>query len=101
MVDAKDESAPKPTTHFVDGVKKDAVVFVSQPRGYYAACWGGLMSTRAQKLGARGVIIDGNFRDTNEHRGQGGHQPTNPTLRHLVGWLLTQRPSSWLVGQIK
>lgn len=69
MVDAKDESAPKPTTHFVDGVKKDAVVFVSQPRGYYAACWGGLMSTRAQKLGARGVIIDGNFRDTNEHRG--------------------------------
>ena len=29
------------------------------------------MSTRAQKLGARGVIIDGNFRDVNEHRDLG------------------------------
>lgn len=26
------------------------------------------MSTRAQKLGAKGVIIDGNFRDVNEHQ---------------------------------
>lgn len=26
------------------------------------------MSTRAKYLGAQGVIIDGNFRDVNEHR---------------------------------
>ncbi|KAK6436147.1 hypothetical protein LTR95_007657 [Oleoguttula sp. CCFEE 5521] len=68
MVDAKDESAPKPKTHFVDGVRKDAVIFVSQPKGYFSACWGGLMSTRAKILGAKGVIIDGNFRDIHEHR---------------------------------
>ncbi|GAB7336597.1 hypothetical protein MBLNU13_g09854t1 [Cladosporium sp. NU13] len=68
MVDANDESAPKPKIHFVDGVEKDSVIFISQPKGYYAACWGGLMSTRAQKLEAKGVIIDGNFRDIQEHR---------------------------------
>jgi regulator of RNase E activity RraA len=26
------------------------------------------MSTRAKYLGAQGVVIDGNFRDINEHR---------------------------------
>lgn len=68
MVDANDKAAPKPDKHFVDGVEKDEVLFVSQPKGYYAACWGGLMSTRALHLGAQGVVIDGNFRDINEHR---------------------------------
>lgn len=29
------------------------------------------MSTRAQKLGAAGVVIDGRFRDLNEHRDMG------------------------------
>ena len=67
MVDAKDTASPSPPIHFADGVTKDAVVFISQPAGYYSACWGGLMSTRAQYLGAQGVIIDGNFRDINEH----------------------------------
>lgn len=68
MVDAKDTIAPKPPMHFADGIKKDSVVFISQPKNMYSACWGGLMSTRAKYLGAQGVIIDGNFRDVNEHR---------------------------------
>jgi len=71
MVDAKDTTSPKPSTHFVDGIPKGSVVFVSQPKGLYSACWGGLMSTRAKYLGAQGVIIDGNFRDINEHRDLG------------------------------
>jgi len=68
MVDAKDTTSPKSPIHFADGISKDSVVFISQPKGLYSACWGGLMSTRAKKLGAKGVIIDGNFRDINEHR---------------------------------
>jgi regulator of RNase E activity RraA len=33
-----------------------------------SACWGGLMSTRAKKLGAAGVVIDGRFRDLAGHQ---------------------------------
>ena len=68
MVAAADKSAPTPPTHFADAIPKDAVVFISQPKGYISACWGGLMSTRARKLGAAGVVIDGRFRDIHEHR---------------------------------
>lgn len=71
MVDANDETAPRLSKHFVDGITKDSVVFISQPKGYYSACWGGLMSTRAKYLGAQGAVIDGNFRDVNEHRAMG------------------------------
>lgn len=69
MVAASDTSAPKPDKHFADGIEKGSVVFISQPKGLYSACWGGLMSSRAKHLGALGVVIDGNFRDVNEHRG--------------------------------
>lgn len=71
MVDAANTSAPKPAKHFADGIEKDCVVFVSQPKGLYSACWGGLMSTRAKYVGAQGVVVDGCFRDINEHRGMG------------------------------
>ena len=68
MIDARDTISPKAQSHFADAIPKGSVIFVSQPKGLYAACWGGLMSTRAKYLGAQGVIIDGNFRDINEHR---------------------------------
>ncbi|KAI9040569.1 RraA family protein [Aspergillus affinis] len=68
MVPAADKTAPSPACHFADAIPKDAVVFVSQPKGLISACWGGLMSTRAQKCGAAGVVIDGQFRDVEEHR---------------------------------
>lgn len=71
MVDAADTASPKPTQHFVDGVSKDEVVFISQPGGFYSACWGGLMTTRAKYLGAKGVVVDGNVRDLGEHREMG------------------------------
>lgn len=68
MVDANDKGSPTPCSHFVDGIPEGSVVFISQPRNFFTACWGGLMATRAQKLGATGIVIDGNFRDINEHR---------------------------------
>lgn len=68
MVPASDKTSPSPARHFADAIPKDSVVFVSQPRGLISACWGGLMSTRAKKLGAAGVVIDGRFRDVAEHR---------------------------------
>jgi regulator of RNase E activity RraA len=71
MVEASNTTAPKTDKHFADGIEKDSVVFISQPKGMYSACWGGLMSTRAKYLGAQGVVVDGNFRDINEHRGMG------------------------------
>ncbi|PWY74511.1 RraA-like protein [Aspergillus sclerotioniger CBS 115572] len=68
MVHAADKAPPTPKVHFADAIPQNSVVFVSQPKGLISACWGGLMSTRAQKRGAAGVIIDGKFRDINEHR---------------------------------
>ncbi|KAH0362593.1 RraA-like protein, partial [Aureobasidium melanogenum] len=68
MVDARDTTVARPEKRFADAISKDSVVFISQPKDYYSACWGGLMSTRAKYLGAQGVVIDGNFRDLNEHR---------------------------------
>ncbi|PVH83645.1 RraA-like protein [Cadophora sp. DSE1049] len=71
MVPQSDKTSPKPAKHFVDTIPKDAVVFVSQPKDMYSACWGGLMSMRAKYLGARGVAVDGRFRDVGEQRGLG------------------------------
>ncbi|PYI09510.1 RraA-like protein [Aspergillus sclerotiicarbonarius CBS 121057] len=59
---------PSPPMHFADANKEGHVMYIQQPKGLPSACWGGLMSTRAQKLGALGVIIDGRMRDTQEHR---------------------------------
>jgi regulator of RNase E activity RraA len=68
MVADSDTTSPRPDRHFADAIPSGSVVFVSQPEGFISACWGGLMSTRAQKAGAAGVVIDGRFRDINEHR---------------------------------
>ncbi|KAI1345535.1 RraA-like protein [Xylaria sp. FL0043] len=63
-----DDPAPKHPTHYIDSVPKGAVVFVSCPPKTPNAVYGGLMSTRAQALGAVGSIIDGRFRDVQEQR---------------------------------
>ncbi|KAK5094626.1 hypothetical protein LTS08_008482 [Lithohypha guttulata] len=68
MVHASDKTSPTLQQHFADSITPGSVVFVSQPEGLISACWGGLMSTRASKIGAAGVVIDGRFRDINEHR---------------------------------
>ncbi|KAJ5613729.1 PrpF protein [Penicillium herquei] len=60
--------APSPSVHFADANKQGHIMYIQQPKGLPSACWGGLMSTRAQKMGALGVIIDGRMRDTQEHR---------------------------------
>jgi regulator of RNase E activity RraA len=71
MVLESDTTAPTPATHFVDSIPKDSVVFLSQPKATINSVWGGLMSTRAQILGSQGVVIDGYFRDINEHKDLG------------------------------
>jgi len=67
MVPASDKTFPTPPTHFADAIPKDAVVFISQPKGLISSCWGELISACAQRLGAAGVVIDGRFRDIAEH----------------------------------
>ncbi|KAK8104087.1 RraA-like protein [Apiospora kogelbergensis] len=66
-----DDPAPKLPTHYIDSVPAGAVVFVSAPAGTPNAVYGGLMSTRAQALGAAGSVIDGRFRDVQEQRALG------------------------------
>ncbi len=68
LVVASDTTSPTPAKHFVDAIPKDSVVYISQPKGMFVGVWGGLMSTRAKKLGAKGAIVDGSFRDIMEHK---------------------------------
>lgn len=49
----------------LDSLKDDQVYICSGASPNYAL-WGGLMSTRALKLGAAGAVLDGYSRDTNE-----------------------------------
>lgn len=49
----------------LDDLKKDEVYICSGSSHSYAL-WGGLMSTRAIKLGAAGAVLDGYSRDTDE-----------------------------------
>ncbi|KAJ5541367.1 ribonuclease E inhibitor RraA/Dimethylmenaquinone methyltransferase [Penicillium frequentans] len=62
---------PTPPLHFADANKEGHIMYIQQPKGLPSACWGGLMSTRAQKLGSLGVIVDGRMRDAQEHRDMG------------------------------
>lgn len=79
-----DDPAPKLASHYVrvvgllvlraltvrqiDSVPEGSVVFISVPPNIPNAAYGGLMSTRAKALGAVGTVIDGRFRDLQEHR---------------------------------
>lgn len=49
----------------LDDLKRDEVYICSGASPRYAL-WGGLMSTRAMKLGAAGAVVNGYSRDTNE-----------------------------------
>ena len=52
----------------LDGLKPNEIYIASGPAGAPPpfAMWGGLMSTRAQYLGAAGAIVNGYSRDTDE-----------------------------------
>lgn len=64
------DPAPKVAGHYIDSIPSGAVVFISSPPTPNA-CFGGLMSTRAQASGAAGTVIDGRLRDLQEHRDLG------------------------------
>jgi regulator of RNase E activity RraA len=49
----------------LDDLKEDEV-YICTGSSHNYALWGGLMSTRAQKIGAAGAIVNGFSRDTNE-----------------------------------
>ncbi|KAF4535762.1 Ribonuclease e inhibitor rraa dimethylmenaquinone methyltransferase protein [Lasiodiplodia theobromae] len=71
FVPKSDTESPKVQGNYIDQIPRDAVVFISQPLPHVNAVYGGLMSLRAQKLGAAGVVIDGRLRDLQEHRDLG------------------------------
>ncbi|KAG8997936.1 hypothetical protein FRB94_007368 [Tulasnella sp. JGI-2019a] len=72
MVLASDKTSPTPKQHFVDAIPEGSVVVISSPFPQArSAVWGGLMTAGAKVRGALGVIIDGRFRDLNEHREAG------------------------------
>lgn len=83
MVDQNDETSEKPPIHFADANENSKIMYIQQPKDMYSACFGGLMATRAKKLGAAGVIIDGRFRDVAEIQQIGlpvGEKTTNISL---------------------
>ncbi len=51
---------------FVDGLKAGDVAVMTQSGAMTAGLWGGLLSTGAKQRGARGAVIDGLTRDTQE-----------------------------------
>ncbi|KAL1411293.1 hypothetical protein Q8F55_002244 [Vanrija albida] len=71
MVPVAHPDKSKPAQHFVDGAPPGSVIFISTPQGTRSGCWGGLMSTAAQAKGVVGAVLDGGFRDINEHRALG------------------------------
>lgn len=52
----------------IDFVPSGSIIFISAPPNTVNAVYGGLMSTRARYLNAAGTIVDGRFRDLQEHR---------------------------------
>ncbi|KAL4811955.1 ribonuclease E inhibitor RraA/Dimethylmenaquinone methyltransferase [Aspergillus spinulosporus] len=62
-----DDPAPQHPSHYIDSIPEGAVVFISSPKTPNAV-YGGLMPTRAQASKAAGSVIDGRFRDLQEHR---------------------------------
>ncbi|KAF9199904.1 hypothetical protein BGZ49_009910 [Haplosporangium sp. Z 27] len=68
MVPVTDKESPKSEQHFVDAIPEGSVVCISQPSNLVNAVWGGLMTARARKRGALGVVVDGRVRDLNEQR---------------------------------
>lgn len=65
------DAAPKHPTHYIDAVPAGAVVFVACPARTPNAVYGGLMTARARARGAVASVIDGRFRDLQEHREMG------------------------------
>lgn len=51
----------------IDFTPPNSVLFISAPSAP-CALYGGLMSLRAQTLGAVGTVVNGRIRDLNEHR---------------------------------
>lgn len=64
-------------------------MYIQQPKGLPSACWGGLMSTRAQKLGSLGTIIDGRMRDMQEHIDM--KYPVSSRVSQTSGRQITER----------
>jgi regulator of RNase E activity RraA len=76
-----DDPRPELKVKYIDEIPKDSVVVIGttkelqSPYAPYVklnnALYGGLMSTRAQYLGAKGSLILGRIRDLDEHRDLG------------------------------
>ncbi|KAL4734487.1 ribonuclease E inhibitor RraA/Dimethylmenaquinone methyltransferase [Aspergillus similis] len=62
-----DDPATKHPSHYIDSIPEGAVVFISSPKTLNGV-YGGLMSTRSQASKVVGSVIDGRFRDLEEHR---------------------------------
>lgn len=96
MVEVSDTTAPSPERHFVDNNEEGGIMYIKQPPGLISACWGGLMSTRAKYLGAKGVVVDGRIRDVEEHREMGF--PVRAAFPLCLGLLPRDRPLLTVLG---
>lgn len=71
-------SDPRPAINYIDGVPEGSFLVIAMTKSLQCefapyvkitqACYGGLMSTRAQYQGVVGSVIFGRIRDVDEHR---------------------------------
>lgn len=118
---------PRPTVNYIDDLPKGSFLVIALTKSLqcqYApyvkvtqACYGGLMSTRAQYQGAAGSVIFGRIRDVDEHKsldhpvfsyGLGACAPKEAVKPVAVGVpleilspdgsLSTIRPNEYIIG---
>ncbi|KAJ9618060.1 hypothetical protein H2204_013209 [Knufia peltigerae] len=65
---ATDQQPLTPAGHYVDSAPSGSIIFVSCPEDTLSACWGGLVTKRAKRLGVIGTVVDGRMRDLDEAR---------------------------------
>nr|POE56687.1 4-hydroxy-4-methyl-2-oxoglutarate aldolase [Quercus suber] len=83
----------------IDTIPERSVIFISPPKGIPSAVYGGLMTYRAKASNAAGTVVDGTFRDLDEHRAS--EWPVNVSVRFSDGQVdAIIYPGDWIVGDL-
>ncbi|PLB44935.1 RraA-like protein [Aspergillus steynii IBT 23096] len=96
FVPKSDVGAPKVSGNYIDKTPPSSVVFISQPPPQVNAVYGGLMTLRAQKLGAAGVIIDGRLFAKSVGTTAGGEVCRPSEVNVPVRLHSSDQPNAWV-----
>ncbi|KAI8902493.1 RraA-like protein [Globomyces pollinis-pini] len=68
---SSDTTSPKAKVNHVDTAPAGSIIVIQAPPSAPNALFGGLLSTRAMKVGVKGVVVEGKIRDVTEMREMG------------------------------